>query len=65
MYLCSSLGVNSIGVTADHQEYPNQSRFWWSTREKGAIFMAWVDLHFLHPSPVLGDKMPIDFSRRD
>jgi SanA protein len=65
MYLCSSLGVNSVGVTADHQEYPNQSRFWWSTREKGAIFMAWVDLHLLHPSPVLGDKMPIDLSRRD
>jgi SanA protein len=61
MYLCHSVGIDCVGVIADHQDYPDHSRFWWSTREVGATFVAWLDIHLLHPTPVLGDKIPIVF----
>jgi SanA protein len=61
MYLCHSVGIDCVGVVADHQDYSDHSRFWWSTREVGATFVAWLDIHLLHPTPVLGDKIPIVF----
>ncbi len=52
LYLCNSLGVDSIGVAADRQAYGG-SRLWWSTRELGALATAWLDIHLLHPTPIL------------
>ena len=59
LYLCNSLGVDSIGVRADRRQYPSASRFWWSLREIPATFAAWSDLKILHPAPVLGERLPI------
>lgn len=59
LYLCNSLGVDSIGVAADRQAYGG-SRLWWSTRELGALATAWLDIHLLHPTPILGEKIQID-----
>lgn len=59
LYLCDSMGIDSIGVIADHRVYENSSQTWWSAREKLAIVGAWVDLNLRRPSPVPGEKIPI------
>ena len=59
LYLCNSLGVDSIGVTADRRIYAASSMAWWSMREAAANVEAWLDLNITHPLPILGDKLPI------
>ena len=34
------------------------ARFWW-LREVAAVSKAWLDLNLLHPTPVLGEQLPI------
>jgi len=58
LYICNSLGVDSIGITADRQPY-GDSHFWWVLREVAATLGAWSNLHLFHPKPVLGEKIPI------
>lgn len=60
LYLCNSLGIDAIGVPADRREYSGGSLAWWSIREIPATMTAWIDLYVWHPTPVLGDRMPID-----
>ncbi|MBN1579663.1 MAG: YdcF family protein [Anaerolineae bacterium] len=57
LYTCDKLGIDVVGVAADRREY-YLARFWW-VREVAAVSRAWLDLNFLHPTPVLGDKEPI------
>ena len=60
LYLCQSLGVESVALAADRREYPAWKHLWWSLREVPATAAAWADLNLLRPSPVLGDRMPIE-----
>jgi len=46
-----------VGVAADRRPYA-AIRFWW-WREAAAMSKAWLNLNFLHPTPVLGEKLPI------
>lgn len=62
LYLCNTLGVQSIGVTADRGDYRFER--WWAVREVAATTNAWLDLHVLRPKPVLGEKLPIQLSAR-
>jgi SanA protein len=64
MYLCSSVGINSVGVVADRQSYSTESNLWSSAREIGANLGAWFDLKILPNSSVMGDKLPIDFNEK-
>ncbi len=59
LYLCNSLGLDSIGVLADRQDYTTSAQTWWSIRETAALAEAWFDLNVTHPLPVLGEKIPI------
>jgi SanA protein len=59
LYLCNSLGLDSIGVLADRRDYPTSSQLGWSIRETAAMAEAWFDLNVTHPLPVLGEKIPI------
>lgn len=59
LYVCDSFGIDSIGLTADRRAYPRAARLRWRVREFLATVSAWSDLNFLHPAPVLGDKIPI------
>src|SRR5450759_786919 len=59
LYLCNSLGLDSIGVLADRQDYTTSSQLGWSIRETAALAEAWFDLNVTHPLPVLGEKIPI------
>lgn len=62
LYLCNSLDVGSIGVEADRRSYGRRSRAWWQVRETLATVRAWVDLNLLHPTPILGERLPIVIS---
>lgn len=58
LYLCNRLGIDAVGVAADQRPYAAARWWWW--RELGALIQAWLDLNFLHPMPVLGEKLPIE-----
>jgi SanA protein len=67
LYLCGALGISSVGMVADHRTYRSPYRQWWQLRELAALVKAWLDVHVVHPQPVLGEKLPIqivDSSRR-
>lgn len=59
LYTCNRLGVDAVGVSADRRAYPSSSRFYWNVRELFASLTALLDVHVLHPSPVLGKPEPI------
>jgi len=63
LYLCDALGVDSVAVLADRQDYTVR-RVTWETREYLALALAWWDANVRRPVPVLGDPLPIDFSTR-
>jgi vancomycin permeability regulator SanA len=60
LYLCDSFGIDSIGVVADRRNYTTSAQTWWSMREAMATVAAWLDVNVTKPTPVLGDKLPID-----
>jgi SanA protein len=57
LYICDGLGLDAVGVAADRRDY-RSARYWWM-RELAAVTRAWLDLNLLHPTPVLGEKLPI------
>ena len=59
-YLCKNLGVKPVGLIADRRPYLAQLRFWWGVREILASAVAWWDIHIARPTPVLGDRIPIE-----
>ncbi|HEV2915238.1 MAG TPA: ElyC/SanA/YdcF family protein [Pyrinomonadaceae bacterium] len=59
LYLCDSLGIDSIGVSADRRAYTRDAHFWWRVRELPATFGAWINLNLFRPTPILGERMPI------
>ena len=59
LYTCNSLGLNAIGVASDKRDYRLGSRIYWNLRELPATLTALLDVHLLHPKPVLGEPEPI------
>jgi SanA protein len=59
LYLCSRLGVDSVGVESDLRIYRKSSLLTWNTRELFAMVAALWDINIGHPTPVLGDPLPI------
>ena len=58
IFLCRSLGLDDvIGVAADRQDYPGESKFW--AREVLANVRAWLDVHVRRPRVVGGKAEPI------
>ena len=57
LYTCDKLGIDAVGVAADRREYYSIGFWWW--RELAAVTAAWLDLNWLHPLPVLGEREPI------
>jgi len=58
LYMCRALGINSIGIRAEKRPYVRETR--WRLRELVATFKGWLDLHFLHPKVIMGEKQPIE-----
>lgn len=60
VYLCESLGVDSIGISADRRAYPQNDKSWWSWRETFAVAAAWLDVNVRQPTPILGKQETIE-----
>jgi SanA protein len=58
LFLCNTLGLESVGVEASNC-YWNGSPFVWDIREQFATLAAFLDLYVSTPSPVLGDPDPM------
>jgi SanA protein len=59
LLLCSSLGIDASGVTADRRTYGVRSLAWSESREVPALLAALVDLVRRAPPPVLGEPIPL------
>ena len=59
LYLCNSLGVDSVGVDSDNNYFRKISRLYWNIRELFATTQAVWDIRFARPLPVLGEPQPI------
>ncbi len=65
LYLCNSLGVSAVGVSADGHSgtadpgYRRSTLFYWNMREIPAVLAALWEVNISHPVPVLGDLEPI------
>jgi len=59
LYTCNALGVAAVGVEADQRSYRRRSLAYWHTREAIATLVAMLEVHLLHPIPVLGEPEPI------
>jgi len=57
MYTCEGLGLDAVGYAADRRAYVNARRYW--AREIPALWLSWWDLWIRHPTPVLGDPIPM------
>lgn len=62
LYLCGAFGIQSAGIVADRRNYSFLRARWWWVRETPALVNAWLDVHVLHPQPVLGEKLPIEIT---
>lgn len=54
---CQGLGLEPIAYTADRTPYEHIRGYW--LREIPALWNAWWDLTIAHPTPILGDPLPI------
>jgi SanA protein len=59
IYLCNRLGVDAIGVVSDLRIYRKSSMLYWNIRELPATVTALWEVTVSHPTPVLGDPLPI------
>ena len=58
LYLCSSLGVESLGITANRRVYDNERYF--NFREFFSAASAWFEINILSPEVARGPKQPIE-----
>jgi len=59
LLICEALGIQAIGVNADRRPYPRRAATYWNLREVFATANAWLEVNITHPTPVLGEPLPI------
>lgn len=57
LYLCNSMGIDSIGIKANRREYIAED--YWAFREFFSVFSAWFEMNFIPFQPIEGKKEPI------
>ncbi len=57
IYLCSNMGIDSVGIVANRRKYLGEN--YWSFREFFSVFSAWFEMNFIPFEPVSGKKEPI------
>lgn len=57
IYLCNSLGVDSIGITANRRKYVGED--YYHFREFFSVPSAWFEMNFIPFQPITGKKEPI------
>ncbi len=60
LFLCSTMGLDSVGAIADRRSYDPRSIAWSEMREIPASLVALTDAIRRLPPPVLGEPIPID-----
>jgi SanA protein len=60
LFICRSLGIESVGVIADRREYRSYALTYWRLREIPAQIVALIDVWIRHPLPVMGPIEPIE-----
>jgi SanA protein len=63
LFSANHLGIDAIGVAADHREYVYLRYYW--LRELLATPVAWWEVFITHPQPILGEPMPIFLDEDD
>ncbi len=58
LYLCDALGLDAVAILADRRQYTLR-RYRWEVREYLALALAWWDVNVRHPTPILGERLPI------
>jgi SanA protein len=59
LYLAHELGIDTLGVIADRQDYGSELGYQ-QMREIGAEIKAFFNIHVKPPDVVMGDKIPIE-----
>jgi SanA protein len=59
LFICSGVGIDAVGVSADLRTYVNSSLVSWNLRELPASLVALWEVWVTHPLPVMGDVEPI------
>ena len=59
LFTCERLGLDVVGMASDRRPYRRSSMAWWQVREVVALLRAWWDVSVYHPTPVLGEPIPI------
>jgi SanA protein len=57
IYLCSNMGIDSIGIVANRRKYLGEN--YWAFREFFSVFSAWFEMNFAPFEPISGAKEPI------
>jgi vancomycin permeability regulator SanA len=57
LYLCNSLGVDSIGITANRRTYDRED--FYHFREFFSVASAWFEINIYSSEPAKGQKQPI------
>jgi len=55
LYTCEKLGISAIGIAADRRDYRRSSLVYWNLRELPATLTALLEVHILHPHPLIND----------
>jgi SanA protein len=58
LYLCSNMGIDSIGIAADRFHYLEEN--YWRFREFFSVISAWFEMNFVPFKPVGGEREPIE-----
>jgi SanA protein len=58
LYLCNSLGVDSIGITANRRAYDRED--YYQIREFFSVASAWLEINIRSPEVAKGEKQPIE-----
>jgi SanA protein len=57
IYICSNMGIDSIGIVANRRKYLGENN--WAFREFFSVFSAWFEMNFVPFEPISGAKEPI------
>jgi vancomycin permeability regulator SanA len=57
LYLCSNMGIDSVGINADRFKYLEER--YWRFREFFSVISAWFEMNFIPFKPIGGEKEPI------
>jgi len=59
VYTCRQMGIDATGFAAENIYFRKLSRLYWNVREVPAALVALLDVHIVHPLPILGEAEPI------